>query len=142
MSLENVELHRRIYEALNAPDVDALVAVCDPSIEIHSVFAAIGGATYHGHDGARKWQQDLEESFGGSFRVLPEAFFDLGEQTLVFAVLHGRGDHSGVDVAMPAAIGIATWCDGLCVSHKAYPHKEEALKQLGVSEHELEPIAP
>jgi ketosteroid isomerase-like protein len=141
MSRENVELHRRVYRALNGSDENALVALCDPSIEVHSVFAAVGGAVYHGHDGVRKWVRDLEESWGGEFRVEAEAYFDLGDQTLVFAVLQGVGGQSGAGVAMPA-IGVAKWRDGLCVSHKAYPHREEALRDLGVSEDALEPIAP
>jgi SnoaL-like protein len=126
---------------LNESDEDALIALCDPQMEVHSIFAAVGGAIYHGHDGVRKWQRDLAESWGGEFRVEPQAFFDLGEQTLVFALLHGIGGQSGVEVAMPA-FGVATWRDGLCVSHKAYPDKEDALRNLGVSEDALEPIAP
>ena len=51
MSQENVELHRRAIEAFNSHDVEAFIALCDPSIEAHSVFAAVGGAVYHGHDG-------------------------------------------------------------------------------------------
>jgi ketosteroid isomerase-like protein len=138
---EKVDLMRRIYEALNARDADALVALCDPSVEVRSVFAAVGGAVYHGHDGVRSWQRDLDESWGGEFRVELEAFFDLGESTLVFAVLHGRGGQSGVAVAMPAT-GVATWRDGLCVFHKAYAHREDALSDLGLSEDALEPIEP
>jgi ketosteroid isomerase-like protein len=141
VSEQNVELHRRVYWALNAPDLDALVALCDPSIEIHSVFAAVGGAVYHGHDGVRAWQRELQESWGGEFRVEPEAFFDLGEQTLVFAVLHGRGGQSGAGVAMPAG-GVATWRDGLCVSHNAYADRDVALREAGVTEDALEPIDP
>ena len=141
MSERNVELHRRIYRALNAPDVDALIALCDPSIEIRSVFAEVGGAVYHAHDGVQRWQRDLEESFGGGIRVEPRAYFDLGERTLVFAVLHGRGGQSGVEVAMEA-FGVATWRNNVCVSFKAYPRKEDALSDVGVSEDELEPIAP
>jgi ketosteroid isomerase-like protein len=141
VSKENVDVHRRIYEALNAGDAEALVAICDRNVEVQSVFAAVGGAVYHGHDGARKWQADLEEAWGGEFRVEIEAYFDLGERTLVFGVLHGRGGQSGAMVAMPAA-GVATWRDGLCVSHKAYVDKDDALRDLGVSEDALEPIAP
>jgi hypothetical protein len=89
----------------------------------------------------RSWQRDLDESWGGEFRVELEAFFDLGESTLVFAVLHGRGGQSGVAVAMPAT-GVATWRDGLCVFHKAYAHREDALSDLGLSEDALEPIEP
>ncbi|MDQ6811807.1 MAG: nuclear transport factor 2 family protein [Actinomycetota bacterium] len=142
MSERNVELHRRIYRALSTADVDALVALCDPNIEIRSVFAEVGGAVYHAHEGVRGWQRDLEESFGGEFRVEPGAYFDLGERTLVFGVLRGRGGQSGVEVAMEA-YGVATWRNSLCVSHKAYQRKEDALSDVGVSEDELgEPIAP
>ena len=141
MSEQSVELHRRIYRELNAPDVDALVALCDPSIEIHSVFAAVGGAVYHGHDGVRRWQQDLQESWEGEFRVEPEAFFDLGDHTLVFGVLHGRGGQSGAEVAMPAT-GLAEWRNGLCISHKAYADRDVALREAGVTEDALEPIDP
>ena len=105
------------------------------------MFAAVGGAVYRGHEGVRSWQRDLAESFGGEFRVEPEAFFDLGDRTLVFGVLRGRGGQSGAEVAMPAA-GIAEWRDGLCIAHKAYAHKEDALRELGVSEDALKPIAP
>jgi hypothetical protein len=54
---------------LSESDDDALVALSDPQIEVHSVFAAVGGAVYQGHDGVRRWQQDLEESWSGEFRV-------------------------------------------------------------------------
>jgi hypothetical protein len=141
VSEQNVELHRRIYRALNGLGEDALVGLCDPSIEVHSVFAAVGGAVYHGHEGVRKWARDLEESWGGEFRVETEAFFDLGEHTLVFGVLHGVGGQSGAEVAMPA-IGVAKWSDGLCLSHKGYLRREDALRDLGISEEALEPIAP
>jgi hypothetical protein len=39
-----------------------------------------------------------------------EAYFDLGERTLVFYVLHGRGKHRGVEVAMPVALAVV-WRD-------------------------------
>jgi ketosteroid isomerase-like protein len=132
---------RRLYAALNSGDADALVALCDPGIEVQSVFAAVGGATYRGHDGVRKWQKDLEEAWGGDFRVEAEAYFDLGDRSVIFGVLRGRGGLSGAKVAMPAT-GVAKWRDGRCVWHKAYVHREDALRDLGVSEEELELIAP
>jgi hypothetical protein len=61
--------------------------------------------------------------------------------TVVFYVAHGRGRQSGADVAMPAAVAVR-WCDGLCVYFKGYTHREDALRELGVSEDALEPIAP
>jgi ketosteroid isomerase-like protein len=141
VSENNVELHRRVIEAYNARDTEAFVALCDPQIEVHSVFAAPGGADYHGHDGVRRWHRDLEEAWGPDFRVEPEALFDLGEDTLMFSVLHGHGRQSGVKVAMPNA-QVARFRDGLIVYLKVYIHREDALSDLGVSEDALEPIAP
>jgi ketosteroid isomerase-like protein len=141
MSKRNVELTRRYIEAFNARDVEAFIAYFDPSIEFHSVFAAVGGAVYHGHDGLRSWHRDFEEAWGDEIRVEVKAHFDLGEQTLTFYVLHGRGQRSGMEVAMPSAT-VARWRDGLCVHFKGYAHREDALNDLGVSEDELEPIEP
>ena len=42
---------------------------------------------------------------------------------------------------MPAA-AVQRWRDGLTVYIKAYAHREDALKDLDISEDALEPIAP
>jgi SnoaL-like domain len=142
MSERNVELTRGFIEAFNARDIGAVVALCDPSVELNSTFAAVGGAVYHGHDGVRRWHRDFEEVWGDEIRTEPEAYFDLGEQTLFFGVLHGRGQHSSAEVAMPTSAAVFTWRDGLMVYLKGYADREEALRDLGVSEDELEPIDP
>ena len=143
MSESNVELHRRAVEAFNARDVEALIAYSDPSVEYHPLFAAsIGGVTaYHGHDGLRRWQRDFEEVWGDEIRVEPQTYFDLGEHTLLFYVVAGRGRQSGAEVAMALA-QVARWRDGLIVFNKVYAHRDDALSDLGVSEEELEPIDP
>ena|ERR1700730_13276011 len=141
MSHENVDLTRRFIEAWNTRDIEAIVAFCDPSIEYRSSFAAVSGAVYHGHDGVRSYQRDLEDAWGEEIRIEPEVYFDLGEHILVFYMIHGRGQHSGVDVAMPNA-AVARWHDGLIVYIKGYAHRKDALRDLGVSEDELEPIGP
>ena len=141
MSEQNVELHRRAAEALNSRDVEALIATSDPSIELHSSMTTPGGASYHGHDGVLKYLQDLEDAWGNELRLEPEAYFDLGEQTLAFHVTHGRGRQSGAEVEMPVA-QVAKWRDGLCVYFKVHLNREDALTDLGVSKDALEPIAP
>jgi ketosteroid isomerase-like protein len=141
VSRENVECLRRVIEAYNAREVEAFIAYFDASIELHSAFSAVGGAVYHGHDGLRTFFQDFEDAWGGEVRAQPEAYFDLGEQALALYVLHGRGRHSGAEVAMPNAF-VARWRDGLIVYLKAYAHREDALRDLGVSEDSLEPIEP
>jgi ketosteroid isomerase-like protein len=141
MPANSVQLHRRVYEAFNARDLDALIRLCDPGIEVRSVFGAVGGEVYHGHDGVRSWQRDLEEAWGDEIRVQAETYFDLGEHGLAFDVLHGRGRQSGAVVALPGA-AVTRWRDARCVYFNAYADREQALRDLGVSLDVLEPIAP
>jgi ketosteroid isomerase-like protein len=140
MSDENVERTRRFAEAYNARDIDSMLTYCDPNIEFHGAAAVLSGA-YHGHDGLRRWHRDQEEAWGGEIRFEPEAYFDLGEHTLLFGVLRARGRQSGADVATPMAV-VARWRDGRCVYFKAYTDRDEPLRELGVLLDELEPIAP
>ena len=139
MSEQNIQLHRRLIEAFNASDVEALRAIVDPSIEIH-LFAEIG-AVHHGHVEGLRWFEDLRDTWGDTFRIESEAYFDVGEHTLLFYVVLGRGQHSGAEVAMTAA-QVVRWHNGLAVYMKNYSRKEDALRDLSVSEDALEPIAP
>ena len=140
MSQQNVELQRRAVEAYNAHDVEAFVAFCDPSIGAHSMFAPMG-AVYHGHDGLRNFFRDMKDAWGDETRLEPEAYFDLGEQTLAFYVVRGRGRQSGAEVTMPVT-QVVRWRDGLCIYFKSYADRDDALRDMGVSEEELEPIDP
>ncbi len=141
MSRQNVEILRRAIDAYNARDVEAFIAYCDPGIELHSAFAAVGGAIYHGHDGMREFFRDLQEVWGDEVRVEPEAYFDLGESTLAFHVLHGRGRGSGAEVEMASAL-VARYRADLLVYIRAYAHREDAVAELGVSAEALEQIEP
>lgn len=71
----------------------------------------------------------------------PDAYFALGQQTLLFYVLRGRGRQSGAAAKMRLA-QVARWRGNLMVDSKVYTDKGEALRDLGVSEDALEPIAP
>jgi ketosteroid isomerase-like protein len=140
MSRENVDLFRRTVEAYNARDIDAFIAHFHPDVEFHSSFAGVG-EVYRGHEGLRNRHRDLEETWGGEIRTEPEAFFDVGDCTLTLSVLRGRGQYSGVEVET-ADVLVARWRDGLIIYMKSYASKEEALRDLGVSEDALDAISP
>jgi ketosteroid isomerase-like protein len=140
MSHENVELFRRAVEAFNARDLERFIALFDPDVEFHSSFSGVS-AVYHGHEGLRRWHQDLEDAWGDEIRSEPEAYFYLGDYTLTLSVLRGRGRHSEVEVETPDVL-VARWRDGLIVYLKSYLNKEEALGELGLSESKLEPSNP
>ena len=135
MSERNIERLRRAIEAFNAHDIEAMIAYYDPSIEFHAAWTEVVSTVYRGHEGLRAWHRELVDSLD-AIRLEPEAYFDLGEHTLIFNVLHGRGRHSGAEVAMPLAQVFRSH-DGLVVHYKSYLHREDALNDLGVSEDEL-----
>jgi len=140
MSDSNAKLHRGILEAYNAGDIETFIASCDPRIEFHSTFSVVGGV-YHGRDGIREYFRDLEDAWESDIHIEAEAYFDVAGHSLACFVVHGRGSHSGAEVAMPLT-QVGRWSDGLCVYLKSYPDREDALRDLGVSEDELKPIDP
>jgi hypothetical protein len=81
------------------------------------------------------------ETWGEEIRSDLETLFEVGENMLVFTVLQGRGQQSGAEVALPAAMVVQVR-DGLLASFKGYSHREDALKDLNVAVEGLEPIAP
>jgi ketosteroid isomerase-like protein len=137
----NVQLHRAANEAFNTRDVEAYVARCDPEIELHSAVTVPGGGAYQGHAGVRQWFRDIADAFGPDIRVEPESYFDLGEHTVSFHKLQGRGQRSGAGVATPAA-HVCRWRNGLIVYFKGYVRREDAFSDMGVSPDAVEPIAP
>ena len=140
MSELNVDLWRRWIAAFNARDIEAMLTYSDPSIEFHSVFAAVGGGVYHGHDGIRAWHRDVDQAWA-EIRLDVEEYFDLGEDTLTFFTYRARGKQSGAEVATPATV-VTRWRDGFVTHVKVYIQRADAFQDLGVSEDELEPISP
>ena len=141
MSNENVDLVRRVYKAFNARDLDAILELADPEIEWHSTFAQIGGAVYRGHDELRKWHEDFENAWAGGIHLDTEAMFDLDEHVLSYAVMHARGIGSGAEASLPIA-QIWRFNAGRVIYLKTYIERDEALRDLGVSEEALEPARP
>jgi ketosteroid isomerase-like protein len=115
--------------------------LCDPDGVFISSFAAVEGVVYRGHDGMRRYFEDLADAWGDELRIETEGYFDRGEHTLAFNVAQARGSHSGAQVTM-RHVAVTKWRDGLMVYIKGYADKKQALRDLQVSEDELEHIAP
>jgi ketosteroid isomerase-like protein len=141
LSKKNICLLRRFIASFNKRDLEAMIARIDPDVEWQSAFAALSGATYRGHEGIREWHRDMQEAWGEQIRVEVETYFDLGEHTLTFVVVHGRGIGSELEVAMAAA-HVMRWRDGRIVYFRAYRQREDALSDLDLTPDELEPIKP
>jgi ketosteroid isomerase-like protein len=59
MSQENIDLVRRSYELWAARDLDGLLELTDPDVEIHSLLTEAETTSYRGHQGVREWFEAL-----------------------------------------------------------------------------------
>jgi ketosteroid isomerase-like protein len=133
MSHENVELLRRFNAAFNRRDLDALLALCDPEVEVVSLRMDLeGGHPFQGHDGVRSWYGsllDVYPDFGSEIEEVRE----LGEVTIARLRQYGRGRESGApieltvwQVAHARNRKIVRWC--------VVRTEVEALEALGLPE--------
>jgi ketosteroid isomerase-like protein len=53
------------YDAINRDDVEAFVALCRPDVEFNSLIAEVESPRYVGHDGIRRWWDDVVRAMGG-----------------------------------------------------------------------------
>ena len=131
MSRENVELHYRAGDAFNRRDLDAFLALMDPEVEFIPYVVTMEG-TYRGHDGIRRWWQDLFEVFP-DWKVEAEEVRDLGDLTLMRGRLRGQGATSGAPFERPYW-GAVEWRDEQIVWWHAFGSEAEALEAVGLRE--------
>ncbi len=122
---DNIELVRRSFAAISAWDVDGLLRLYDPDVELLPLTGTrVETGGYVGHDGVRDYMAEAE----GLWAVLePEgwAYRDLGDRVLVTGHCRVRGRSSGAESDPPCSWVIHV-SDGKIVSHTACPTYEEA----------------
>jgi ketosteroid isomerase-like protein len=128
MAHENVEIMRRLVDAINADAIPReLIA---PDFELHNATTAVTDATYFGYEGALKWRRDL-------FDVIDNARFEVeilaeGPDYLVTANrLVGTGSSSGAPVELRWA-SVVWFHDGRITRGAGYQRRREALEAVGV----------
>jgi ketosteroid isomerase-like protein len=131
MSEGNVELTYRAFDAFNRRDFDALVGLMDDDVEISSRLVPFEGS-YHGHDGVRRWCQDLIEAFP-DWNPEPMEVRDLGNVTLGKVRYRGHGGESGAPVDL-MIWQVAEWRDRKIVRFSSHDSEAEALEAAGLSE--------
>jgi ketosteroid isomerase-like protein len=131
MSRENMDLARRTYDAFNRRDLDALLALTHPEVEVESRLVAVEGG-YHGHEGVRRWWNDFLGMFP-DYTIEVESLRDLGDVT--FAQLRGRGHAAASDTPLAESFWQPVrWRDGKCVWWRNFMTEAEALEALGIRE--------
>lgn len=130
MSRENVAAAKRIYEARNRGDVEAVVAEFAPDATWQPHLATLGGRPIRGHAEMRRYLASLQEDWVG-FRHEPVEFHDAGDQVVAFLHTFARGRGSGVDVEVPVA-HLLSFADGKCLGYVSYHDRAEAMRVAGL----------
>jgi ketosteroid isomerase-like protein len=133
MSQENVELLRRFHAAFNRRDLDALLALHDPEVEVVSLRMKLeGGHPFQGHDGVRSWYASLLDVYP-DFASEIEEVRELGEVTIARLRQYGHGRESDAPIELTVwhvthvrNRKIVWWC--------AVRMEAEALEAAGLSE--------
>jgi ketosteroid isomerase-like protein len=130
MSQENVALFYRAVDAVRQRDLDAYLALLDADVDI----APLGAIrpSYHGHDGVRRWWEDL-------FGVAPDLSLDidkardLGDVLVAALRVHGHGRGSGVPVDQ-SVWQVVKFRHEKVLWWRSYGSEREALAAVGMSE--------
>jgi ketosteroid isomerase-like protein len=133
MSNNNLERGRRLLEVLSAGDFNELVELTDPEVEWRSFFAELSeGGVYHGHDGMRKYAQDLRDAWE-LVRVELEDGVAVGDIVLFVGRIRYRGKGSGAEDSTPAG-WVLKFRGEKAVSFRAFRDPERVLETAGLSD--------
>jgi ketosteroid isomerase-like protein len=132
MSQANGEAFKRVIEAYNRGDVEALLDELDTEIEWRPVLPVVLGGdstVYRGHDGVRQLLRDLDE-------VLAERQMDFseirqaGDHVVALGSLRIRGKSSGALSESPFGC-VAELKNGKAIRIQTYLDPSDALEHLG-----------
>jgi ketosteroid isomerase-like protein len=131
MSRENVESFKRIIDASNRRDVEAMLAELDPEFEYHAVLPMLGGeAEYRGHEGMRAFVREVWDALDGTHFDFPD-IRDAGDRLVAIGHFRARGRASGVATETPFAY-VGEFRDGKAVRVRGYLDAKGALRAAGL----------
>jgi ketosteroid isomerase-like protein len=132
MSQQNLAAAKRIYEARNRGDVDAVIAECAPEVEWRPHLANLSGQPIRGREEVRGYLTSLQEEWE-SFQHETERFMDAGDKVVVLTHAYARGRESGIEVDVPVA-HVLSFRQGKCTGFVSYYDRAEALRSAGLEE--------
>jgi ketosteroid isomerase-like protein len=133
MSLRNVELVRRGFEAFNSGDIDRILAFtgADLEIEVPPGLSAEPD-TYRGHEGVRRYFQSFDDAMD-EVRFRADQFWHAGDTVVVDARVTARGKQTAIPVEQRAA-QVWTIRGGGVTRIRAFALLSEALETVGLTE--------
>jgi ketosteroid isomerase-like protein len=136
VSEENVQIVRRVYDAVARHDTATVLAAYDPDVEwdlSRSLWGDLTGRpVYRGHEDLRAFYREWYEAWG-KYDEAVEELIEAGEHVIVVAKGRGRGRASGAEVGW-TQYGVWTLRGGKIVRVAWFGTREAALEAAGLSE--------
>ena len=133
MSHEHVEIAKRLKDAFNRRDVDALMEFANPDIEFTTaMIGTVAGGSLRGREGIEAVFADIGDTWE-EHRMVIEEIRDLGDRVLGLGRLEGRGRGSGVSVDVPLAV-MSDFRDGKVWRTRSYLDHGEASRAARLAE--------
>jgi ketosteroid isomerase-like protein len=121
----NVEIVRKIIDALNSGNVDGMLAGMDSDFEWTPLEGSPVAGTYRGHERVRRYVEDWLSTFD-IVRLDVEELSEVDDHVVVVVRGHGRGRASGVALHNRFC-QVWTLRGGTAVRMREYPTREEGL---------------
>jgi ketosteroid isomerase-like protein len=132
MSQENVEIARRLNEAVNRGDLTAVLELLDPGFEWWDRADDPGATVHRGHDGFSKFIADLDADLV-DMQVEVREFADMGDYVVADVRVHGRGRASGAAFE-EHEFHVLRLRDGKATELREYRSRADALEALDLSD--------
>jgi hypothetical protein len=124
-----VTLGRDWVDAFNRRDAEALVALSDPDVDWHPTVLVGSRRTYRGHDGIRRWVEDLLAA-AVQHRLVVRSVHSIDERRFAVVVDVYIDDK----LATPGALVIRLGEHSTIVEGHNYLADAEMPRQLGITE--------
>jgi ketosteroid isomerase-like protein len=122
----NMELAKAGYEAFQRSDVQTVLDLTDPEVEIYLPPTLPNSGTFHGHEGYMTWLGRWLEAWD-DFHIEVRGMEAVGERHVVTAIHQsGIGRGSGIPVEMDVAYMLDIR-DGKVIALQMYLSRDEAL---------------
>jgi ketosteroid isomerase-like protein len=132
-SKKNVELLRRFYEYFNQGDIDALLELCSPEVEIYKdpeVVEMVAAFMPRGRERVAQYLRGWLDSWD-AYLARPEEFLGSGEEVAVLTHLRARGRNSQFEIEEDMA-DVFTVRNGSVSRLRLYVQRTDALKAIGL----------